>query len=301
VTTPRASSPPRPISRMQTPLRAAGLSLLPALLCGTARLSAQEKALLPPPESELLLLGTFHFSNPGLDSYKPEHTVDIFAAERQKQLDRVLDQLEAWDPTRIAVEVKAADQSRLDASYSAYLAGDKELTSNEVHQIGFRLGRRLGLDSLVAVDAPGRSYEPRPDATSWAMSNGQAAQLFKGGWEAKYKALYTRDDAAKMERTLIEHLLYLNDEERLRVGHGHYLVGAMGVGDGVEYPGADARTAWYNRNRRIFSNLLRTAEKDDRILVLIGAGHVPILRHAVDASPDLELVTVDEVLSHVAP
>ena len=43
------------------------------------------------------------------------------------------------------------------------------------------------------------------------------------------------------------------------------------------YPGPDHVTAWYNRNLRIFANLQRlAAAPDERILLVIGAGHVRI-------------------------
>ena len=101
---------------------------------------------------------------------------------------------------------------------------------------------------------------------------------------------------AKTQRTLREHLLALNSAEEVRLGHGHYLTGSIAAGDGTEYPGADGVTWWYNRNLRIFSNLLRGTEKGDRVVVIIGAGHLSILQHAIAASPDLRLVPVATVL-----
>ena len=53
---------------------------------------------------------------------------------------------------------------------------------------------------------------------------------------------------------------------------------------------------WYNRNLRIFANIHRIAEPGDRILVIIGAGHVPIIRHAFRASPEFRLIEVGDVL-----
>jgi hypothetical protein len=56
-------------------------------------------------------------------------------------------------------------------------------------------------------------------------------------------------------------------------------------------------TAWYNRNLRIFRNLQRITDgPDERLLLLIGGGHVPILRHCAQASPEYELVEVTEYL-----
>lgn len=75
------------------------------------------------------------------------------------------------------------------------------------------------------------------------------------------------------------------------------MLGSVAIGRGADYPGADGLSGWwYNRNLRIFANIRRLIEPGDRVLVLIGAGHVPILRHAVQASPELKLVEVAAVL-----
>ena len=50
------------------------------------------------------LLGTFHFSDAGLDDYKPKHDVDILSEKRQAELAEVLEALAAYRPTKIAVE-----------------------------------------------------------------------------------------------------------------------------------------------------------------------------------------------------
>ena len=68
-----------------------------------------------------------------------------------------------------------------------------------------------------------------------------------------------------------------------------------GVGD---YFGADGFiSAWYNRNLRIYSNvarLIRTPE--ERVLLIIGAGHVPILQQLLQSSPVLQLDSLSGVL-----
>ena len=56
------------------------------------------------PQAQLLLLGTFHFKDAGLDGYKPKFDVDILSAERQQEVADVLDRLAAFAPTHIAVE-----------------------------------------------------------------------------------------------------------------------------------------------------------------------------------------------------
>ena len=53
----------------------------------------------------------------------------------------------------------------------------------------------------------------------------------------------------------------------------------------------DQIRAWYNRSLRIFADPQRTIEDlHDRVLVIYGSRHIPILRHCVMASPDYRLV-----------
>jgi hypothetical protein len=246
--------------------------------------------------AELLILGTFHFKDAGLDGYKPEVDIDILSPERQTELEALLDRLAAFKPTKVLIEVKQDRQPVFDERYSAYQQGDYELPANEVYQVGFRLAKRLGHQRVYAIDVLGRSYGDLPDATAYARENGQQA-LLDNAWDGRYEALYRYGDHLKARHSLIDHLLYLNSEERLRQGHGHYVLSDLALGQGDEYPRTDNLTGWwYNRNLRIYSNVLRVMEPGDRLLLLIGAGHVPIIRHAAQASPEIHLLDVAEVL-----
>ena len=218
-------------------------------------------------------------------------------AEGQAELGEILDRLEAWAPTAIAVEWDRDDQDRLDERYSQYLEGEFEITSNEIYQIGFRLGKRLGHQRLWAVDAESRFFEPRIDREQWAKEHGQE-WIYDHPWDERFQELYSWEDLRKTRVPLRDTFLYMNSAERLALGHGHYLVGGFKAGDGTDYPGADHLSGWwYVRNLRIVSSLLQLArQEDDRVLLIVGAGHVPILRHAARSAPDVELVEVSAVL-----
>jgi hypothetical protein len=264
-----------------------------------APLFADPPALEPfleEPPCQILLLGTFHFSNPGLDSYKPEHDIDIFSERRQAELREVLDRLEGFRPTKIAVEAKPENQKALDEKYRAYLEGEHELSSNEIEQIGYRLARRLGHERVWAVDAERRFYEPWVDPDEYAAEHGQT-EVSKDPWPDRYEALYRYEDRLKLEQSLGEHLLFLNRPDVARWHAGRYFVESFKAGVGDDYPGVDSKIAWYNRNLRIFANLLRIKEREDeRILLVIGSGHLGILRHAVESSPECRLVELEEYL-----
>ena len=51
-----------------------------------------------------MLLGSFHFDNPGLDVAKFEN-VDALSAKRQLEIKQVLDKLVQFKPDKIFIEV----------------------------------------------------------------------------------------------------------------------------------------------------------------------------------------------------
>lgn len=250
----------------------------------------------PEPPVKLLILGTFHFKDAGLDSYRPKHDVDILSPDRQKELTELVRLLATFEPKKIAVERLPARQASLDRRYASYREGALEPSSDEIVQLGFRLAARLGHERVFAVDAKRRFYEPWVDPDEYAKSHEQQDRLDPDLWSL-YGRSHRFADKLKTQKTLREYLSYVNEPKQLLRSHGQYLIGNFEVGKGEDYPGVDSKTAWYNRNLKIFANLQRIADLNgDRILLLIGHGHVPILRHAAQASPQFELVEVSEVL-----
>jgi hypothetical protein len=101
-----------------------------------------------PPEvarAKIVMLGTFHFDDQGLDGYKPKHRLDLLSAQRQKEVGELLSALARFRPNKIAVEYRVEGQAGLDSEYAKYLAAKEDgLGPNEIYQLGFRLARRLG-------------------------------------------------------------------------------------------------------------------------------------------------------------
>ena len=51
------------------------------------------------------------------------------------------------------------------------------------------------------------------------------------------------------------------------------------IGKDADYTGTDHLTEWFKRNLRIYTNIIRTIDSNnDRVLVLIGAAHINLLR-----------------------
>jgi hypothetical protein len=68
------------------------------------------------------------------------------------------------------------------------------------------------------------------------------------------------------------------------------------------YSRTDRVRNWYERNLRIFTNLNRVTEYGaDRVLLIIGSGHLAILRDFAVAAPYFCLVDTEAYLSPSRP
>lgn len=251
-------------------------------------------------KAQLLMVGTYHFANPGLDAYKQAFSVDMLSHTKQEEIEDVVERLARFNPTRVAVEAKPEQQARLDSLYQAYRDGRFTLTSNEVYQLGFRLAKRLGHTRVYAIDAPSRSYFPGMTSAQFDAKVHELGQdsLRHTVWQARFNSLYRFEDSLKTVRTLREFLLYLNDPASINASHGAYVVGTFRLGIGADYFGPDDATEWYNRNLRIFNNVQRiTAASGERIVMIIGAGHLPVLRFLALASPEYRVAELSTYLA----
>ena len=72
--------------------------------------------------TEILVIGTYHFNNPGLDvaQYK---VLDIMGEKPQKQLEEISSAIAKFKPTKIFTEWELKDQLALDTLYNQYRDG----------------------------------------------------------------------------------------------------------------------------------------------------------------------------------
>lgn len=258
------------------------------LLALAPGLQAQEPATKPA-KVPVLVLGTYHFANPNRD-YVKTNVDDHLSEKRQKEIQEVVDLLAKLKPTKIALEYPEGD-GRLQSRYEAYLKGEHTLRVNEDEQIGFRLAKQLGHARIYPID-----HQLDIDvgaAIGAAQESGDRRFM-----ETFQSAMTMIQDIQKRQatQTVRENLLDQNDPTWVDMGRDLYLQMAR-VRTGDKYVGADVLASWYQRNFRIFANLVRVIEKpEDRLLVIYGAGHLATLRDLVRSSPDLEFVEAGEYL-----
>jgi len=258
------------------------------LLALAPGLWAQEPAAKPA-KVPVLILGTYHFANPNLDYVKTD-VDDHLSEKRQKEIQDVVDRLAKFKPTKVALEYPEGDD-RLQGRYVAYLKGEHALTDDESEQIGFRLAKQLGHSKIYAVDH-------KLDMDFEAVLNAAQQSGDRKFMEAFQGAMVMVQDLQKRQaiQTVRENLAEMNDPKFMDLGRDLYLQLAR-VRTTDKYVGADVLAGWYQRNFRIFANLVRVVETpEDRVLAMFGSSHSANLRELVKSSPDLEAVEPAEYL-----
>lgn len=254
-------------------------------------------------QTKVLTLGTFHFNFPNLDVAKTDidDQIDVLDSKYQKEIEVIVDKLMRFKPTKIVVERGPENQQIYDSLYISYLDGKHKLTRSEEQQIGFRLAKRLGLRKLYCTDAWGKDYE---DLKKIAHGHDTIArrEFIDYFYNNPDTVLMSYRNEKKLFKTdgILAELKRLNSTESLKESLGDYLIGIFKYETKEnEYLGADFVTSqWFNRNLRIFRNIQRIDVKpEDRILVIYGAGHMNLLNIFFEASPEYELLDINDYLN----
>ena len=237
----------------------------------------------------VVYLGSYHMSNPGADQFNLEAD-DVTVPKRQEEIKEVVRMLARFKPTKVAIEAPRGD-SLVQARYQAFLNGELEPRRAEEEQIGFRLAKMMGHDAIYPIDVKlnlddsevGKLIQSDPATygpyLSTLQAAGKGAINIMGEWLSK--------------GTIRDMLYNMNNPAIENIAHEIYFRSFVPIVQDDNYAGADMVNTWYQRNLRIFSNLHQISDSpDDRILVVYGQGHVPLLKQFTRDSPYFEVVEV---------
>lgn len=269
---------------------------------------------------KVMLLGVYHFDNPGLDKHNLEID-DYFSGKRHEEIGEVVRLLSAFSPDKIFIEQKPSSQRRIDSLYEAFTGNILNLKDlpggrNEIYQVGFTLAKEVNLKTLHCIDAPGNWLGPYADFIADTLS----LSYYKEDEENSMAAMESLN-ADFRARTVRENLVHTNQWNNILDNHRYYIDVAMRVKDTVgiyfrsqdttltidekEYLmrsfdfdniGVELVAEWYKRNFFIYRNILEQAAQGDTILIMFGQGHIPILHHLLENNARFEIVTPLEYL-----
>lgn len=244
---------------------------------------------------EVMILGTYHFANPGLDMHNAEID-DVLSPHQQKEVAAVVDALAQFKPTRVAVEAHADElPSRSLPGYAEYLAKKHNQNRKEIHQIGYRLASQMKHEHVYGIDADGEF--PFEALQLYAAAKGRAAELQQAVDEIGVR---TRQFEERAKTASVGELLReMNEPAHIREDHAWYMR-TLSYGAGKAQPGANLVASWTARNIEICARLAQLAKPGDRIVVVYGAGHSHLLRQCVQDMPGWKLVEPNEYLPGAA-
>jgi len=251
-------------------------SLIP-LSASAQRSDVEEAASGARPE--VLVLGVWHMAN------LRGEAEDILSPRRQAEIAEVMAVLERFQPTKIALEAAFYRGDELTNLYTDYVNGVHELNRNERQQLGFRLAKKLAHRRVYAIDADGDFPLPRLEDYVEARGEMEPYEAMRND----FTEWTERWDEYFRSHTLLEALLYMNSD--------HYASESMAYdyalahfGEPWNWAGPDLLSDWFRRNARIYGNVVHLADDPaERVLVVIGAGHLAWLRHNFASDPNIRL------------
>jgi hypothetical protein len=152
------------------------------------------------------------------------------------------------------------------------------------------LGRNLNLTKIICVNDFGRHYNNITDIFNDSLRAAQFEEYFMKSRETGSGLPQEGEKVAG----IVDELYRINTPDAIKDGLAVYLSNPFKYEEQPgDFTGVDFETGrWFNRNLRIFRNVQRIPHSaDDRILLIIGAGHLNLLNFYFDVSDEFEFVS----------
>ncbi|RYY20868.1 MAG: hypothetical protein EOO36_02275 [Cytophagaceae bacterium] len=222
-------------------------------------------------------------------------------------------QLARFRPEVIMLEAELREQPRLDSLYERYRAGQLVFTAlpagrSETYQVGFVLARQLGLPAPRGIDYYAATSQN-------LLSTGHNISYFQqdlGQLQTTVRPL--RRLVQHDSLSLYDYLALANQPALVALSHRVVFNTPALVTSGTfsatgtntqnlgrldtTYIGAHYITLFYNRNLKIYTNILRAQQQTQarRVLVMMGQNHVGVLAELLAANPAYEVVPASKYL-----
>jgi hypothetical protein len=256
--------------------------------------------------TEILVIGTYHFNNPGMDVAKYK-VLDIMGEKPQQQLEQITNAIAKFKPTKIFTEWELKDQLALDTLYNKYQEGTyfeyvaqkypkrKFYVQNEIVQLAFRAAKKANHKKVYAIDYQGTSFD-----FDSVMKFTDSIRLpnFKKEVMADIKDTETSSNALFATNDLLKCLYYFNSAA-LRAIDIPWYVAKINDSDKLgTYVGAYLASEWYRRNLYMLANIQKqTDATDNRIMVLAGASHITMFLDLLKHDPNYKIVELKEIMT----
>lgn len=276
------------------------LLLILILLHFSIEVIAQDKTR----EKEVLLIGTFHFNNPGGDLAKTDE-FDVLSEKSQNELTIIAQKIKEFAPDKIFVEWDVNKASQLDSLYNLYLKNEyftyvekkyptkKLFKENEIFQLAFRAAKLSGNKKVYAIDT-----QTKFPFDSLLIAIDKAKQIdLKNKIFQRVKQFETVNNENRKKYSLTNLILEYNEKSYRDFDLASYITLFNTAGENTDFTGPNLVANWYKRNLLMFSFVQKITEKsDDKIVILLGASHAALFKHFIDLDENLKVVELKDIL-----
>src|SRR4029450_12863426 len=157
----------------------------------------------------VLILGTYHFDNPGKDLHNMK-VDDVRTPERQAELADVATRLARFNPNKIAVEAISDRGDLTTKKFDGFTPEKLTKDLDERVQIAFRLAHNLGQKSVYGIDEQSDKidYFPYDRVQAYAKAHAKTAMLDE--LNAQVGATISQMEADQKTKSVREMLLEKN-------------------------------------------------------------------------------------------
>lgn len=276
------------------------LTILICLTCANETFAQQVSK-----QKEILLIGTFHFHNPGADIAKTDK-FNVLTEGAQKELQIIAERIKDFAPDKIFVEWDFNDADALDSLYNLYLNNNyfdyvnkkypksTFYKENEIFQLAFRAAKLSGNKKVYGIDV---QTDFSFDSLLLAIDRANQTEL-KDRIFNRVKEFEQIDNENRKRYSLTKLILECNKQGNRDFDLGSYITmfNTAGKYDDFTWPALVAN--WYKRNLLMYSFVQKLTEKnDDKIVVLLGASHIALLKQFADLDENFKVVELSDILN----
>ncbi len=256
-------------------------------------------------QKEVLLIGTFHFNNPGADIAKTDK-FNVLTEKSQQELQILAERIKAFAPDKIFVEWDFADAAALDSLYAFYVTDnyfshvEKRFPTsafykeNEIFQLAFRVAKLCGHTKVFGIDT---QTDFPFDSLLLAIDRAKQTALKERIFQ-RINQFEVTANANQKKFGLTRLLLEYNKQQERDFNLGSYITMFNAAGTLADFTGPDLVASWYKRNLLMYSFVQKLTEPtDDKIMILAGAGHAALFKQFIDLDEQFKVVELQTVLN----
>lgn len=252
---------------------------------------------------EVLLIGTFHYNNPGADVAKTK-SFDILSESSQKELEQMSIDIKKYNPSKIFVEWPYNEQKELDSLYNLYKKGEyftndslsNFYLKNEIFQLAFRAAKANNNEKIYGVDYSKTEF-PYQKVIQDIESNSQLE--LKEKIESTIASLTANFDSMIEAGVSLKKLTIASNTKEIRQTSNDLHNNMLSLAGSIdEFNGVYLTSEWYKRNLYMWSLIQKyTSDSDERIMVLLGSSHVAMLELFIKENAHWRIKEFEAILS----